>query len=123
MAQLLFSPAAVVVCCASGALLVGLTGCSDPDRTHNPTPPRDGSEVFPDGAIDATAECQPAAGTAAVAMPEFVRNLDSNTGWYSSPAIVDLSDGTTTTRALVVPSYDVHVYSASGELLDHVERG
>ena len=87
------------------------------------TPRGDNSEVFGDGSIVATPECSDPGASAPVPAPVFVRNLKSNTGWFSSPAFVDLSDGTTTTRALVVPSYDIHVYGADGTLLSHVPEG
>jgi len=107
---------------APSALLVGvgltLLGCSG----EEPYDPGDRGETLGDGSIVATAYCAPGSGSAEVAAPELVMNLDSNTGWFSSPAIVDLSDGATTTRALVVPSYDIHVYSPSGELLSQVQH-
>lgn len=123
MSQLFGKAPVRTLASASAWAVFVLAGCDSPDRTYEPEPPRDGSEIYPNGDIEPTDECQAAAGTEPVAAPQFVRNLDSNTGWYSSPAIVDLSDGTATTRALVVPSYDVHVYSPTGELLDHIERG
>ncbi|MBW2456816.1 MAG: VCBS repeat-containing protein [Deltaproteobacteria bacterium] len=104
----------------AGLIVLPFVGCDSGDETY---PPLDRSEIYGDGTIVETAECAPAGGSGAVAAPVFVMNVNSNTGWYSSPAIFDLSDGTTTTRALVVPSYDIHVYSPSGELLSHVERG
>ncbi|MCC6557182.1 MAG: VCBS repeat-containing protein [Polyangiaceae bacterium] len=84
---------------------------------------RDGGTVLEDGGVEETPACAKGAGAAAVAEPAFLMNLDSDTGWFSSPAIVDLSDGATTTRALVVPSYSIDVYSPTGELLSHVDEG
>ncbi|HVY45584.1 MAG TPA: hypothetical protein VHB21_06875, partial [Minicystis sp.] len=42
--------------------------------------------------------CKKGSGTAPVQMPVFQWNGQTDTGWFSSPAIVDLSDGTTTKR-------------------------
>ncbi len=84
---------------------------------------RDAGTTFPDSGITPTSACQKGTGTAPVAAPKFVMNLTTDTGWFSSPAIVDLSDGKTTTRALVVPSYSIDVYSAAGKTLSHVPSG
>jgi hypothetical protein len=55
----------------------------------------------------------PASGTAPVAMPQFVRNLAAGeTGWFSSPAVIDLDgDGT---REIVAPMYSTFVFDAHG---------
>jgi len=87
------------------------------------TPDRDGGTVLDDGGLEETTACAKGSGSAAVAEPAFLMNVNADTGWFSSPAIVDLSDGTTTTRALVVPSYSIDVYSATGEPLSHVDEG
>jgi hypothetical protein len=84
---------------------------------------RDGGTTFPDGGVVSTASCQKGSGTAPVAAPKFVMNLQTDTGWFSSPAIVDLSDGKTTTRALVVPSYAIDVFSPQGKTLSHIPSG
>lgn len=85
---------------------------------------RDGGDTtYPDAGVTATAACQKGTGTAPVAAPTLVMNLPTDTGWFSSPAIVDLSDGKTTTRALVVPSYSIDVFSAKGAKLSHVPSG
>jgi len=91
-----------------------LAGCS--------SSPRDHGEIYPDGSIVATAACQPGSPETPAA-PVLVRNVDSDTGWFSSPAITDLSDGVTVTRALVVPSYSIDVYGADGTRLSHVAEG
>ncbi len=51
-----------------------------------------------------------------VAAPRFVRNIDTGeTGWFSSPALVDLNrDGR---REIVAPFYSTFVFDASGRLL------
>src|SRR5687768_8332639 len=51
-----------------------------------------------------------------VAKPRFVRNIDTGeTGWFSSPGLVDLDgDGR---REIVAPFYSTFVFSANGRLL------
>jgi hypothetical protein len=53
---------------------------------------------------------------ATVAKPQFVRRIDpGQTGWFSSPALIDLNgDGQ---REIVAPLYSTYVYSASGTRL------
>ena len=52
--------------------------------------PRDGS-VLEDGAVAETPACKAEGGTAAVQAPTFVRNVKTGeTGWFASPAVVDL---------------------------------
>ncbi len=65
--------------------------------------------------------CAPAAALGSGA-PRFVRNLSiGNTGWFSSPAVIDLdADGA---KEIVAPFYDVAVWSAGGALLDRMETG
>lgn len=69
--------------------------------------------VQPDAA---PAQVVPAAKAAAVRKPVHVRRIDpGQTGWFSSPALVDLDgDGT---REIVAPLYSTYVYSASGAKL------
>ena len=76
--------------------------------------------LLPDGAVVETAVCTKGTGTAPVQEPQFLWNGSTDTGWFSSPAILELSDGTTTTRALVVPSYSVDVFSATGKNISHI---
>src|SRR5438067_2244335 len=77
--------------------------------------PRDGS-VANDGAVEQTAQCQAQGGSAAVAQPTFVRNIATGeTGWFSSPAVVDLDkDGK---KEIVAPFYSTFVYDAQGQKL------
>lgn len=81
------------------------------------------SSVAPDGSVVETAACKKGSGTAAVQAPKLLWNQPTDTGWFSSPAIVDLSDGTTTTRALVVPTYSIDVFSPEGQSLSHIAEG
>lgn len=117
----LFALPALLTLGALGAL----GACSTDDTTGGSGNPadRDGGTTFPDGGVEETPACMKGSGTAAVSEPAFLMNLAADTGWFSSPAIVDLSDGTTTTRALVVPSYSIDVYSGTGDLLSHVPEG
>jgi len=52
---------------------------------------------------------------------EFIRNLSiGNTGWFSSPAVIDLDgDGK---KEIIAPFYDIAVWSADGTLLDRVDH-
>src|SRR4051812_32028906 len=76
--------------------------------------PREGGTVLDDGSVAPTAACKSENGTAAVAMPTFVRNLAAGeTGWYSSPAVVDLDgDGK---KEIVAPLYSTFVFDAQGK--------
>jgi hypothetical protein len=62
------------------------------------------------------AGCAPAKGTAAVSAPRFVRTIDTGeTGWFASPALVDLDgDGR---LEIVAPFYSTFVYDAAGRSL------
>jgi len=93
-------------CVLLGTLL--LTACGGPTRGR--------AQVFPDGTIEATPSCQPAGGSAPVAAPVFVRNLPAGeTGWFSSPAVLDLDgDGQ---KEIVAPLYSTFVFSADGRQL------
>ena len=64
--------------------------------------------------------CDDEGGTMEVARPEFRMNLSLNTGWFSSPIVVDLDgDGQ---REIVGPFYDVGVWDADGNLIDQIAR-
>jgi hypothetical protein len=68
------------------------------------------------GLVTPTSSCAPATSTGAVQEPQFVRNLrPGETGWFSSPAVVDLNgDGK---REIVAPLYSTFVYDAQGKQL------
>src|SRR5512140_2330749 len=76
----------------------------------------DAGSTFPDGSVAPTATCKAAGGTAKVQAPTFVRNIKSGeTGWFSSPALVDLDgDGK---KEIVAPFYSTFVFDASGKQL------
>jgi hypothetical protein len=60
--------------------------------------------------------CVPGGGTAPVAAPRFVRNIATGeTGWFSSPGLVDL-DGDRRLE-IVAPFYSTFVFDARGRLL------
>jgi hypothetical protein len=106
----------------------GLYACSSDDHADTGgsaggTSDRDAGTVLDGGDVEETTACVKGSGSGDVAEPVLLMNVGADTGWFSSPAIVDLSDGATTTRALVVPSYSIDVYSATGELLSHVDEG
>lgn len=75
----------------------------------------DGSSTADDDAVVPSAQCEAVGGPDAVAAPELLFNVAGNTGWYSSPAIVDLDgDGD---MEIVAPFYDVFVYDHTGAVL------
>jgi hypothetical protein len=82
---------------------------------------RDGGTVFGDGGVVETAACTKGSGTKPVQKPTFLWNGPTDTGWFSSPAIVELDDGHTKTRALVVPSYSIDTFDATGTNISHVD--
>ena len=56
------------------------------------------------------------AASAKVAKPRFVRHIDTGeTGWFSSPGLVDLTGDKK--LEIVAPFYSTFVYSAKGRLL------
>jgi hypothetical protein len=56
-----------------------------------------------------------------VERPQFVMNLEGQTGWYASPIIADLDgDGN---NELVAAYYSIYVFGSSGALLDRVDGG
>jgi len=69
-----------------------------------------------DGALAHTSSCAMATSVGNVQKPQFVRNLaPGETGWFSSPAVVDLNgDGK---REIVAPLYSTFVYDALGKQL------
>ncbi len=72
--------------------------------------------VLPDGSVTPTTACQAGASGGPVQMPTFVRNLaPGETGWFSSPGVVDLNgDGK---KEIVAPLYSTFVYDAQGNPL------
>jgi hypothetical protein len=75
-----------------------------------------GNIVLSDASLAPTAACKAEGGTGPVQKPVFVRNLAAGeTGWFSSPAVVDLlGDGK---NEIVAPLYSTFVYDAQGNQL------
>jgi hypothetical protein len=119
--------AAVPIAASALALLAAgsLAACSSNKNGAGGGPPanRDGGTTLNDGGITPTPACVKGTGTAPVAAPMFLWNAQTDTGWFSSPAIVDLSDGKNKTRALVVPSYSIDVFDGNGKKLSHIASG
>lgn len=100
-------PFAIVAACGSDSSSNGESSGGD----------RDGGTTLADGAVVPTASCKSENGAAPVQKPTFVRNLDSGeTGWFASPAVVDLDgDGT---KEIVAPFYSTFVFDgATGKKL------
>jgi hypothetical protein len=114
--SLFLTPALVASACSSGGN--HNTGGQGGGADRN-----DAGTTLDDGGVVETPVCKKGSGTAKVAAPMLLWNAPTDTGWFSSPAIVDLSDGTTTTRALVVASYSIDVFSAQGDKLSHTDEG
>jgi len=74
------------------------------------------STTFPDGGVAPTPACVGEGGSAPVAQPVFVRNIKSGeTGWFSSPGLVDLNgDGK---KEIVAPFYSLFVFDSDGHTL------
>ncbi len=79
-------------------------------------PREDAGSVYADAAIAPTTACKPAGGTQKVVAPTFVRTIQTGeTGWFSSPALVDLDgDGK---KEIIAPLYSTFVFDAAGKQL------
>jgi hypothetical protein len=88
---------ALLVACRSGEALVPRVHGSSTGGQTNPV-------------------CLPGARTGGVQAPAFVRNLQTQTGWFASPLVADLGDGGG--KKVVVATYRLQVYGADGALLD-----
>ncbi len=74
------------------------------------------AEVSSTASVSTGAVTQGLTTAAAPKAPVFVRNLDpGQTGWFSSPSLVDLNGDHT--LEIVAPFYSTYVYSATGSLL------
>jgi len=98
----------------TGYVLVALVGCSSSNSgSAGPGP----NVVFPDGSVTPTATCESEGGSIAVAKPVRVRTLTGDkswaeTGWFSSPGLVDLDgDGK---KEIVAPFYSLFVFDSAG---------
>jgi hypothetical protein len=88
---------------ATALVLVG--GCGGDDDTDK--------KADPPPAVTTTTVCKSAGGTAPVQPPEFLRNLPTGeTGWFSSPAMLDLDgDGQ---QEIVASLQSTFVFDAAG---------
>lgn len=86
----------------------------------------DGETVIPQ-AIDSGSStggqtnpvCFDDGGTEDVQAPEFLYNLDGQTGWFASPLVVDLDgDGA---KELIAAYYSLYVFDAEGRQLDRAD--
>ena len=81
--------------------------------------------VFPDGNVTPTSTCESEGGGAAVARPVRVRTLTGDkswpeTGWFSSPGLVDLNgDGK---KEIVAPFYSLFVFDSAGNTLATIKQ-
>ena len=125
-ASVLALPIAGLVTIAAGAFVAcGGSGSSDSagGGTSSGDPASsggnggtDGGMVLEDGAVAATPACQSENGTAPVQMPTFVRNVKTGeTGWFASPAVVDLDKNGT--MEIVAALYSTFVFDAQGKPL------
>jgi hypothetical protein len=108
---------AFVACGGSGSSdsASGGTSSGDPGSSGG-NGGNDGGIVLEDGAVAATLACQSENGTAAVQMPTFVRNVKTGeTGWFASPAVVDLDKNGT--MEIVAALYSTIVFDAQGKQL------
>jgi len=103
------------------ACLMLAGGCSSDSNGSHPGP----DIVFPDGSVAPTPVCQSEGGGAPVAAPVRVRTLTGDkswaeTGWYSSPGLVDLDgDGK---KEIVAPFYSLFVFDSTGETLATIKQ-
>ena len=95
-----------------GCVALALASCSSAEPGGGAGP----STTFPDAGVAPTATCESEGGSAPVAQPVFVRNMKSGeTGWFSSPGLVDLNgDGK---KEIVAPFYSLFVFDAAGNKL------
>ena len=83
------------------------------------------STTFPDAGVDPTPTCVGGGGSAPVAQPVFVRNMKGDkswaeTGWFSSPGLVDLNgDGK---KEIVAPFYSLFVFDSAGKTLATMKK-
>ena len=83
------------------------------------------STTFPDAHVDPTPTCLSEGSQAPVAQPVFVRNMKGDkswaeTGWFSSPGLVDLNgDGK---KEIVAPFYSLFVFDSTGNTLATIKQ-
>jgi hypothetical protein len=101
---------------------LALVACSSGTDTPGPGP----NVVYPDAGVLPTPTCQSQGGAAPVARPVRVRSMTGDkswaeTGWFSSPGLVDLDgDGK---KEIVAPFYSLFVFDSAGNTLSTVPEG
>lgn len=107
-----------------GIMIAGavvLLACSSATKPSGPGP----NLVYPDGSVAPTPTCVSEGGAAPVAKPVRVRTLTGDkswaeTGWFSSPGLVDLDgDGK---KEIVAPFYSLFVFDSAGNLLGAIKE-
>ncbi len=95
-------------------VLSAFSACGDGGNGGNGDGGPGDSSVANDGAVEPTPQCAAQGGSAAVLSPTFVRNIKSGeTGWFASPAVVDLDKNGT--KEIVAPFYSTFVFDAQGK--------
>ena len=116
--------AALVACSSSSGLSGPEADAGDPNggRDTGPGP----NLVYPDGSVAPTPVCLSEGGSAPVAKPVRIHTMTGDkswaeTGWFSSPGLVDLNgDGK---KEIVAPFYSLFVFDSAGNLLSTVKEG
>ena len=99
-----------------------ICACSSKSSTADPGP----DIVYPDGSVTATPVCLSEGGSEPVSAPVRVRTMTGDkswaeTGWYSSPGLVDLDgDGK---KEIVAPFYSLFVFDGGGTTLSTIKEG
>jgi hypothetical protein len=102
-------------------LLAALSACSSKSAGSDPGP----NIVYPDGGVVPTAACLSEGGSTPVARPVRVHTLTGDkswaeTGWFSSPGLVDLDgDGK---KEIVAPFYSLFVFDSAGATLATIKE-
>lgn len=109
------------VMCAVGLLSVSVSCSSGKAEKADPGP----NVTLTDGAVSPTATCVSEGGSSPVALPVHVRTLTGDkswaeTGWFSSPGLVDLDgDGK---LEIVAPFYSLFVFDSAGNTLATIKQ-
>ena len=107
------------------ARLIGCVALALACSSAKPTGGAGPSTTFPDGRVDQTTTCGSEEGAVPVAQPVFLHNMKGDkswaeTGWFSSPGLVDLNgDGK---REIVAPFYSLFVFDAAGNTLATIKQ-
>ena len=103
------------------AVLAALSACRSKTHTSDPGP----DIVYPDGSVAPTPVCLSEGGTAPVGQPVRTHTLTGDkswaeTGWFSSPGLVDLNgDGK---QEIVAPFYSLFVFDSAGATLATIKE-